>query len=160
MLICQGLRQNPGLNTDKHNRWSRHVKRFILHKSQRVSHWLKNKTKKVLPVQTQQKESTCFLVLNRHKYWAHLIQDISWKCFALSLKSLVQVVFKQFRRHAPKGLIPKEPKQVIVNMAGVPYPNHLGEPEPGQCGCSKNKKREWKEQAQTDIDLYNLFGGA
>lgn len=130
-------------NTDKYSRWSRRFKRFILHKSQRLSQWLKNKNKKVaLPVQIQQKESKCFLILNRHKYRTHLIWDISWKCLALSFKGLVPVFFKQFRRHSTKGLIPKEPKQVIVNMAGVPYPNHLGEPELGQSGRSKNKKNE------------------
>lgn len=37
-------------------------------------------------------------------------------------------------------------------MAGVPYPNHLGEPEPGQCGRSKNKKR----MKGTGTDGYRL----
>lgn len=43
-------------------------------------------------------------------------------------------------------------------MAGVSYPNHQGK-DPGQCG-GKKKKREGKEQAKTDIDPHNLFGGA
>jgi len=78
----------------------------------------------------------------------------------LRLLKVCSSFLQTVRRHSTKGLIPKEPKQVIVNTAGVPYPSHLGEPEPGQRGRSKNKKREWKEQAQADMDIYNLFSGA